>query len=106
MNWKEIVKQSMVRCYVIHNHNSELPIDMVGTATILESNVVDLLDLLENKNVLNAEGLPYQEYIDSGWFRVVEQKFTKPNGDTHINIKTLVYQKGVAGIRKIVQEGM
>lgn len=37
-------------------------------------------------------------------FRVIEQKYTVPDGEVRINIKTLVYQKGVDKIRKILEE--
>lgn len=47
---------------------------------------------------------PYQKYIDCGYFRVVEQKYTKPNSETAINIKTLVYQKGVNYIKKLLDK--
>jgi hypothetical protein len=33
---------------------------------------------------------------------VIEQKFTDNEGETHINLKTLVYQKGVEFIRKLI----
>ena len=46
--------------------------------------------------------MPYQKYIDCGWFRVIEQKYTK-NGEEHISIKTLVYQKGVDAIRRKIE---
>jgi phage antirepressor YoqD-like protein len=45
---------------------------------------------------------PYQKYIDNGYFRVIEQKWTRPDGETVISFKTLVYQKGIDYIRKIV----
>lgn len=61
-----------------------------------------LFELLRNNRILMDNNQPYQRYIDAGYFRVVEQKYTKPNGDTEINIKTLVYQKGVDYIRKLV----
>lgn len=61
-----------------------------------------LFDFLREKHVLMYNNIPYQSYQDLGWFRVIEQKFTKPNGDTCINLKTVVYQKGVDGIRKLL----
>jgi phage antirepressor YoqD-like protein len=48
--------------------------------------------------------IPYQSYQDQGWFRVIEQKYTKPNGETLINLKTVVFQKGVDGIRKLLEK--
>jgi len=46
---------------------------------------------------------PYQEFIDRGYFRVIEQKWTTPEGETKISIKTLVYQKGLDFIRRQLQ---
>ena len=61
-----------------------------------------LFKLLREKRVLQGNNTPYQEYIDRGYFRCIESKFTKPNGDTSINIKTVVFQKGVDYISRIV----
>jgi hypothetical protein len=61
-----------------------------------------LFEILREKKVLDRGNVPYQEYVDRGYFRVIEQKYTKPNGDTCINIKTLVYQKGVDFIRRLI----
>jgi len=60
--------------------------------------------LLRNMKILDIRNVPYREYQDRGYFRVIEQKWTDKEGDTHINLKTLVYQKGVNFIRKIVQK--
>lgn len=62
-----------------------------------------LFEILRSKSILMANNIPYQEYIDRGYFRTIEQKWTTPEGETRINIKTLVYQKGLNYIRKIVQ---
>ena len=56
--------------------------------------------LIENK-VLDRWNVPYQRYIDNGWFRVIEQKYQK-NGEPVITTKTLAYQKGVDGIRRMI----
>lgn len=63
-----------------------------------------LFKILRDKKVLQNNNQPYQEYIDRGYFRCVETKFTKPNGTTNINIKTVVFQKGVDYISKLVAE--
>lgn len=62
-----------------------------------------LFEILRNRQVLRKNNEPYQRYIDMGWFRVIEQKFMMENGDTRISIKTLVYQKGIQGIIKILE---
>lgn len=58
---------------------------------------------LRDQGVLRANNEPYQTYIDRGYFRLVESKFQKPNGDTCINIKTVVYQKGLDFISKKIK---
>lgn len=62
-----------------------------------------LFEFLRNNKILMNNNQPYQKYVDFGYFRVIEQKFNKPSGETCINIKTLVYQKGVDYIRKLVE---
>ncbi|AMC94245.1 hypothetical protein AOC36_09690 [Erysipelothrix larvae] len=64
-----------------------------------------LFELLRDKGILMKNNLPYQKYCDSRHFRVIETKYTTPDGEVRINFKTLVYQKGLAYIRKIVTEG-
>ncbi len=61
-----------------------------------------LFALLRDLNVLRYNNEPYQSYVDRGWFKMIETKYQKPNGDICINLKTMVYQKGVDGIRKLV----
>jgi anti-repressor protein len=61
-----------------------------------------LFEFLRNENILMKGNVPTQSYIDRGWFRVIEQKYEKPDGSTHISIKTVVYQKGLDGIRKLI----
>lgn len=63
-----------------------------------------LFAILRDRKVLDRDNIPYQAYVDRGYFRVLEQKYTIPNGETKINIKTMVFQKGVDFIRKVVKE--
>lgn len=61
-----------------------------------------LFEILREKNILQNNNQPYQKYIDAGYFRVIESKYIKPDGSIHISLKTVVYQKGLDYIRKIV----
>jgi len=63
-----------------------------------------LFQFLREQGILMNNNQPYQQYIDRGYFRVIEQKYTKPDGTTHINIKTLVYQRGLDYIRKLLKK--
>ena len=66
----------------------------------------NLFQFLRDKKVLMNNNQPYQTYIDREYFRIVETKFTKPSGDISINIKTLVYQKGVDYINKLLNKNV
>ena len=62
----------------------------------------NLFEFLRNSKVLDRWNVPYQRYVDNGWFRVIEQHYQK-NGEPIVTTKTLVYQKGVDGIRKMIE---
>lgn len=59
----------------------------------------NLFEFLRNEGILDRWNVPYQKYVDNGWFRVIEQHYQK-NGEPVVSTKTLVYQKGVDAIRK------
>ena len=61
-----------------------------------------IFQLLREKEILNNSNQPYQQFVDRGYFRVIESKFTLPDGTTRINLKTVVFQKGLDFIRSVV----
>lgn len=79
-------------------------IDMGCVAKVLNKKIGrnKLFELLRDKAILMSNNVPYQKYCDCGYFRVIESKYNKPDGSTHIGLKTLVYQKGVNYINKII----
>ena len=62
----------------------------------------NLFEFLRENDVLDRWNVPYQRYVDNGWFRVIEQHYQK-NGEPIVTTKRLVYQKGVDGIRKMIE---
>lgn len=62
-----------------------------------------LFAFLREKKILDYHNIPYQEYIDRGYFRTVEQKYDV-RGEVRISIKTLVFQKGIDYIRRQLQK--
>jgi phage antirepressor YoqD-like protein len=63
--------------------------------------------LREQKLFMNGTGgqqrnMPYQRGIDAGWFTVVEQTWTAPDGAVHTHSKPMVYQKGLQHINKLL----
>lgn len=64
----------------------------------------NLFKFLRESKILMPDNKPYQEYIDRGYFRVIESKFTKPSNEVCISFKTLVYQKGLQYIKKLLDK--
>lgn len=86
--------------------DSKDAIPMADVAKVLDMGIGrnKLFDFLRKQNILMENNRPYQKYIDAGYFRVVEQKFDKGYGEIGINIKTLVFQRGVDFIRKKIRD--
>lgn len=80
-------------------------IDMGCVAKVLNKKIGrnKLFEFLRENGVLMSNNIPKQAFIDRGYFRVIETKYTKPDGSTHIGLKTLVYQKGVNYINKLLE---
>ncbi len=64
----------------------------------------NLFSILRREKILDGNNIPYREYQDRGYFRVVESRWADKEGDTHINFKTLVYQRGIDFIRRMIKE--
>lgn len=81
--------------------------DMKEVAKILNYKNVGrnkLFEILRDEKILDNHNQPYQKYVDAGYFRVIETKFEDKDGDTHINLKTVVFQKGVDYIKKTLDK--
>lgn len=61
-----------------------------------------LFEILRDKEILRQNNQPYQRYIDSGWFKVVEVSSVDRYGDLRLFYKTVIYQKGLDKISKIL----
>lgn len=61
----------------------------------------NLFEFLRRNDVLDRNNVPMQRYVDAGYFRVVEQHFMR-NSEPCVNIKTLVYQRGVDFVRRLI----
>ncbi|HBD95068.1 MAG: hypothetical protein A2015_02220 [Spirochaetes bacterium GWF1_31_7] len=81
-------------------------VEMSEAAKVLNKGIGrnKLFELLRGQGVLMNNNQPYQKYVDNGYFRLIEQKFIKPTGETCINIKTVVFQKGMAFIDKLIEK--
>lgn len=81
---------------------SSTAFDMADVAKVCNLGVGrnTLFQFLREQKILRDNNTPYQQYIDCGYFRVIESKYNKPDGSVHISLKTVVYQKGVDFIIK------
>lgn len=59
-----------------------------------------IFERLREEGILDNRNIPYREYQDRGYFRVVERTWSDPKGETHIALTTLVYQRGLDFIRR------
>jgi anti-repressor protein len=81
-------------------------VDMGKVAKVLNMGIGrnKLFEFLRDHKILQGRNEPYQKYVDLGYFRIVESKYNKPDGSAHISLKTVVYQKGLDFIRKLLKK--
>ena len=81
--------------------------DMQTVAKLLNFKKVGrntLFEILRNEGILQKDNIPYQKYVDKGWFRVLEMKYNDARtGDVRIDFKTVVYQRGVEAISHLLK---
>lgn len=85
--------------------DSKTAISIGEVAKVLDMGIGQnkLFAFLRDRKILDRQNIPYQEYIDRGYFRTVEQKYDV-RGEVRISIKTLVFQKGIDYIRRLLQK--
>lgn len=87
---------------------SDSLIDMKEVAKVLNFKNVGrnkLFEFLRNKSVLMRDNIPYQKYVDCGYFKVIEVKWFNPKKSANqITLKTMVYQKGLEFISKLLKK--
>jgi phage antirepressor YoqD-like protein len=103
---KEIERLKPAANFAYQICSSKDAIDIGSCAKVLNRNIGrnNLFEFLRNRKILQSDNIPYQKFIDLGYFRVIETKYTTPAGEIKISLKTLVLQKGVAYINKIMGE--
>lgn len=87
--------------------NSEGSIEMSAVAKLLNFKGLGrnkIFAILRDMQILRSNNEPYQQYVDSGHFDVIEQEKEVYEGYTITNRKTVVTQKGIDYISKKLQE--
>ncbi len=80
-------------------------VDLGTVAKILDMGVGrnGLFDILRQQGVLMEGNIPYQKFVDSRCFRLVETRYQKPDGSWHVNIKVVAFQKGIELCRRAIE---
>lgn len=65
----------------------------------------NLFEILRKENILQSDNKPYQRYVDSGWFRLIETKYNDyKTSEVKISYKTVVFQKGIEKISALLKD--
>ena len=63
-----------------------------------------LFRILRDCKILMEDNTPYQRYINSGYFKVIEQRYSCGEGQAMSHYKTLITQRGLVFVRNDVQK--
>jgi anti-repressor protein len=74
-------------------------------AKVLGTGQNRLFRWLRGERILMASNLPYQDFIDGGYFRVIEQKWESKAGRVNLATKTLITGKGLLWLQKRFNQG-
>lgn len=77
-------------------------LDVAKTIDVPGMGRTKLFEFLRSKGVLMQDNRPYQQHIDAGRFRVVQNQYQDSKGQSHIVHTTLVYTKGVQYILSLL----
>lgn len=86
---------------------SDTTIDLGQAAKVLNYKGLGrnrLFQYLREKDILMHNNAPYQKYVDAGYFRLIETTWNMPNNDSMIYLKTVVYQKGLDFLSKVIEK--
>ena len=91
-----------------HVTDSENAIDMGTFAKYIQKAGIDmgrntLFRWLRGQGILMENNVPYQRYLDLGWFKVVEMVYSTPNNE-YTTPKTLVTGKGQVSLVRYIRK--
>ena len=85
--------------------NSETMLSMSEVAKVLDMGYGrnKIFAILRDKKILDNRNVPYQQYVDRGYFKLVEGSYTN-QGNVIVTKTVYVKQKGIDYIRKLLKE--
>jgi anti-repressor protein len=89
-----------------NNQSSNSNLSVSSTAKILGIGSITLFRKLREMKILGSDNLPYQRYIDQGYFTVTQKDIKGMRGNLKwIQPVTLVTAKGVKYLQNLLQKG-
>lgn len=93
-----------------HVSASENSVDMGEFAKIVQKNGIklgrnNLFSKLRELKILMDGNLPYQQYMNAGWFEVVESTYER-SGTLYVSTKTLVTGKGQIALVRTLRKAL
>ena len=95
------------REYVKRMTDSGVLIDLFDAPNKLKIkgvNKVSLLAILRDNQVLNDDNLPNQEFIDRGWFRVIDCTYSDKKAGQVTHKRVFCYKVAINGMRKLIEK--
>ena len=63
----------------------------------------NLIALLREQKILDYSNTPYQKYVNLDYFKVVEREYNDYFGNSRVSTKTVVFQKGIDFILRLLK---
>ena len=95
------------RTYVKRALDSNVLKDLYDVPAILNIpgiGITEVLKVLRDNSVIDESNMPYQEYVDKGWFRVDTHSYVDKAAGTVIHKRVFCYKVAINQIRKMLDK--
>ena len=95
------------RTYVKRALDSNVLKDLYDVPAILNIpgiGITEVLKVLRDNSVIDESNMPYQEYVDKGWFRVDAHSYVDKTAGTVIHKRVFCYKVAINQIRKMLDK--
>ena len=95
------------RTYVKRALDSNVLKDLYDLPAILNIpgiGITEVLKVLRDNSVIDESNMPYQEYVDKGWFRVDTHSYVDKTAGTVIHKRVFCYKVAINQIRKMLDK--
>ena len=95
------------RTYVKRALDSNVLKDLYDVPAILNIpgiGITEVLKVLRDNSVIDESNMPYQEYVDKGWFRVDTHSYVDKTAGTVIHKRVFCYKVAINQIRKMLDK--